>query len=348
MAATSMKRAGLALLTGAVLAGGWWVWLRQASAPVSLPVGGSAADWIRPEVGNGAAASDAVLPALRTGLEGLPRSLAGTEVDGGAQVDANGHLRPDRGLRNLFDYFLSLVGEEPLARVRARIVAYLQAHLPVAAAAEGVNLLDRYLAYQSQRGQLGRGSGGGAAQEVNQDTLAQRLAQLKSLRQAHFSVPEREAFFGDEEAYDQYTLQKMAVMQDASLSAVDKAQRLRQLVDALPAEMRESLTAVDRYEDLHAVAADWRAHGGSPEALRAARVQLVGEEATARLEALDLQRAQWAQRVQAYQAQKARLMSDASLSTQQRDQALQQLQASSFNEQERLRLAALDEAPGRP
>ena len=42
-----------------------------------------------------------------TGLENLPRSLQGTEVDGEIIIDENKQLVVTEGLRRLFDYFLS-------------------------------------------------------------------------------------------------------------------------------------------------------------------------------------------------------------------------------------------------
>lgn len=44
----------------------------------------------------------------------LPTSFRGTSVDGSFSVDASGNLLITRDIRNLFDYFLSAVGEEPL------------------------------------------------------------------------------------------------------------------------------------------------------------------------------------------------------------------------------------------
>lgn len=344
--AAQRRRVGLAVLSVVVLATGWLAWHHGVTQPVGVKASVAGADWIKPGADGAGAEAGQAQPALRSGLEALPRSLAGTDVDGGAQADAGGHLKLDRGLRHLFDYFLSLVGEEPLGRVRARIVAYLQSHLPASAAAEGVNLLDRYLAYETDRGKQGKLGDGES--DLGLSSLSQRMVLIQTLRQRYFSAAERHAFFGDEEAFDQYTLKKLAVMQDSSLSAVDKAQRLRQLVDTLPADLRANLTALDSYEDLQAVTVDWKARGGAPEALHQARMQLVGAEATARLESLDLQRAQWAQRVQAYQAQKARVMADASLSSLQREQAVQQLLARTFNEQERLRVATWDGAAVQP
>lgn len=335
----------VSVVAGAVLAGlGWW-WSGPAGLRADDASGKpSSADagWIQ-AAANGAADAISAQP-LRTGLESLPHSLQGTEVDGGVQADANGDLRPDRSVRNLFDYFLALVGEEPLPRVRQRIVAYLRSHLPVTAASEAENLLDRYLAYEQACGHQGQGRADGAPPTMSLQVIGQRMAQLAALRQQYFSAAERVAFFGDEEAQDRYTLARLTVLQDQSLGAVDKAQRLHQLADALPPEMRASLSAQDTYQDLSALTADWTAHGGTPQALHDARVQLVGPDATTRLEALDQQRAQWAQRVQAFESRKAALTADASLSASQRDEAIARLRDSAFTPQERLRLDALAQA----
>lgn len=341
---TQRRRMGVVVLFVAALTIGRFAWHHGAATPADARASTGLPGWIRPgAVGVGADPAQ-TQPPLLTGLEALPRSLAGTEVDGAAQVDAGGHLKLDRSLRNLFDYFLSLVGEESVARVRARIAAYLHARLPASASAEGVNLLDRYLAYESDRGKQGQGKADDGAPQLALESLSQRMDLIRTLRQRYFSAAERQAFFGDEEAFDQYTLKKLAVMQDQSLSAVEKAQRLRELADALPAGLRTNLTALDSYEDLQAVTADWKARGGAPEALHEARVHLVGSEAAARLEALDLQRSHWAQRIEVYRAQKTRLMEDADLSPVQREQAVQQLLVNTFNDRERLRVATGDGA----
>src|SRR6218665_2651509 len=83
-----------------------------------------------------------------TGLEQLPNSLQGTEVDGELEVDAGGHLKITNGVRRVFDYFLSTIGEEPLETILARIKAYIRHKLPPMAAGEAEQLLDKYIAYK--------------------------------------------------------------------------------------------------------------------------------------------------------------------------------------------------------
>ena len=71
----------------------------------------------------------------------LPRSLEGTEVDGGLAADPEGHLIVGPGVRALFDYFLSATGEEPAELIRARIIAEIEERLPPTAAREAIDLL---------------------------------------------------------------------------------------------------------------------------------------------------------------------------------------------------------------
>jgi lipase chaperone LimK len=329
------------VLVGGVLSAALWIASAgfDQRAEAGAPKEDGPGFWARAVRTPSAGASTASL--LATGLEQLPRSLEGTDVDGGAEADAAGHLKPDFALRRLFDYFLSTVGEEPLPRVRDRLQAWLRSKLPPPAAREAMNLLDRYLAYQQARGELGQGAAGSGAAEAAPELLQQRFDALRVLRQQHFSPAEAAAFFGDEEAEDRYTLQRLAVLRDATLSPADKAQRLKQLAASLPPALQAAMTVEDKVRDLNAVTQAWREKGGTAQELREARVQLVGAEAADRLEALDQRRAQWGQRLEAYRARRAALQADASLSAQQREQALAQLRGESFTQQEFLRLDAL-------
>ena len=73
------------------------------------------------------------------------------------------------------------------------------------------------------------------------------------------------------------------------------------------------------------------------------RQQLVGAEATIRLEALDQQRLQWQQRLQAYLKERSRIEASEGLSQGDKAAAIARLEEEGFNPQERLRLQAAAE-----
>ena len=78
----------------------------------------------------------------------LPTSFRGTSVDGSFSVDASGNLLITRDIRNLFDYFLSAVGEEPLQQSLDRLRAYIAAELQEPARGQALALMQQYIDYK--------------------------------------------------------------------------------------------------------------------------------------------------------------------------------------------------------
>lgn len=326
---------GLAVL----VAGASWWGSRPSQVPAPSVTGGASAGGWAALIREGGEGGDASA-GLQTGLENLPASMQGTELDGQVRVDAQGRLVVDRALRDRFDHFLSLIGEEPEARVLARLDAHLRSVLPPPALSTARDLLARYLAFQQARGQLGQQEPEADVAKLEPEALKARFERIQALRLAHFDAAERAAFFGDEEAEDRYTLARLAVWRDRTLDAAAKAQRLKALQAELPADLRERLSVADTVADLRALKEDWRARGGDAQSLRAARVALVGEEATARLEVLDASREAWRDRVAAYLQELALVQADTSLSAALREQAERSLRQRHFSAQEWPRLDA--------
>src|SRR5699024_2093736 len=62
---------------------------------------------------------------LGSTLGEVPSSLSGTRVDGHVAADSSGQLIVSVGVKQMFDYFLSTLGEEDLNDVKGRIAFYL-------------------------------------------------------------------------------------------------------------------------------------------------------------------------------------------------------------------------------
>lgn len=78
----------------------------------------------------------------------LPESLQGSDVWGGLQADEKGNLIIDRDVRDVFDFFMSGVGEEPREVVLGRAREYIRHKLDKDAALQADKILDDYLAYK--------------------------------------------------------------------------------------------------------------------------------------------------------------------------------------------------------
>jgi lipase chaperone LimK len=276
--------------------------------------------------------------ALAGRVPALPKSFAGTQVDGVFRLDDNGNLLISEDIRRIFDYFLAAVGEEPLRNSVERLQAYIASQLPAPARDQALTLLEHYLDYKRQLVLLERD----LPQMADLQALRQREAAVQALRARIFDSQTHQAFFAREEAYNQFSLQRLAIVHDSGLDDAAKAAAVDQLRNSLPAEMQDSVLP-QLQNQLRQQTVQLQAAGASPGQIRRLRQQLVGAEATERLEALDQQRLGWSQRIEQYRQAKAALLANQGLSASERSAAIAQLAADNFDERERLRLGAAEQ-----
>ncbi|MCY1017384.1 lipase secretion chaperone [Pyxidicoccus sp. MSG2] len=268
-------------------------------------------------------------------LPPTPTSLQDTQEDGALRVDAEGHLVLSADVRLLFDYYLSATGEEPPEVIRARILAALREKLPPRAAEEAVRLLDDYRAYREATRAL-RVPPGSA-----QDDLGSRLEALRQLRREHLGDAAADAFFSAEEQVDSVSLERMKLERDTSLTREERERRIAALEEQLPPAMRAQREEALRPLRQQAEERELLATGATAEDLHQYRQATVGTEATEQLEALDRQRAEWKQRLEAFRAKREALrLSEPDAAV--REAAVQRLLVDSFTPEERPRVQAAD------
>ncbi|WP_304639815.1 lipase secretion chaperone [Pseudomonas sp.] len=263
-------------------------------------------------------------------------SLRGTEVDGQLMVDERGALVLDEQLRHLFDYFYTTVGEVSFDAATETIREHLRASLPQPALDQALNLLLRYIDYKTALADLEREF----PVVADLEGLQAREEAVQRLRASLFSIEAHRAFFGAEEVYNLFTLQRLAIVNDDQLSATDKAERIEALRNDLPGEM-QALLVPQLHHQLSDETAALLASGGDAHALRELRMSIVGPEATERLEALDRERARWQQRLDAFQAERQAILDFPGLAESDKQAAIDELLHDSFAPSEQLRIAAL-------
>ncbi|MBU2154995.1 MAG: lipase secretion chaperone [Gammaproteobacteria bacterium] len=271
-------------------------------------------------------------------FKALPASFGGTTVDGVFRLDADGNLLISEDIRRIFDYFLAAAGEEPLRASVERLRAYIVAQLPASAREQALALLNQYLDYKRELVLLERD----LPQMANLDALRQREAAVLALRARIFDAQAQQAFFAREEAYNQFTLQRLAILHNSQLDDAGKAAAVDQLRNSLPAEMQDTVLP-QLQNELRQQTAQLQAAGAKPEQIRQLRQQLVGAEATQRLEVLDQQRQTWKKRIALYSTAKAAIESNPGMSASDKRSAIAQLAAENFDEREQLRLEAAEQ-----
>lgn len=257
-------------------------------------------------------------------------SLRGAQVDGELVFDEAGRVRPDAGLRRVFDHFLSLTGEFAPDEITALLLDHVRQRHGERAAQEIAGWFDRYVGLRAE-----------LAGATLADDLAVRLSQLQEARRRWFGAA-AEALFGEEEAQIAHTLARRAVLADAALAPALREAELARLEASRPAAQRlverEASAALLAEEQSRQFESD-----GTDAATRAAeRSALFGPEAAQRLAALDVQRAAWDRRVADYLAARDRIRSDRRYDEAARRRALHQLLSTRFDPHERLRIEALE------
>lgn len=327
----------LVAFVGAVL---WWRAM-PPSAPVTkagdrvhAPLAhASEVSTDRPSAVQDPTASTTRAPPLAERTPGLPASLQGTTPDGDVTLDAHGQVIATPGLRRLFDYFLSSIGELDVPAIRALLLAHVRALHGDLVADQVAAVFDRYIDYQQALSDAAPGL---------PSNLNDRLAFAKTLRRKFFDAETADAFFGEEEAYAEYTLERMRIQRDASLDEATRSLQMQALEAGLSAEQRASMQEANT-----AVIAEEQSRQFDTLRVDAAQRQeersaLFGKEAAGRLAELDRERTAWDQRLAAYVQARNAIRSNAALSAGIREQRIAQLRASSFDVNEARRVQSLE------
>lgn len=263
----------------------------------------------------------------------LPASLSDSAPDGSVSFDAQGRVRPSLELRRLFDYFLSAIGERDLAAIRTLLFDHVRNLHGAAVAAEVAHWFDRYVDYQQALAAL---------DSPMDESLRDRFDRVRELRRRLLNADMAEAFFGEEERYTAYTLDRADLMADTTLDETARAARLKDMEGRLSPEQRAS-----RHEAQAALLVDeqnrqFEALQLDPNQRQAEREALFGTEAAVRLAEVDAELAAWDARVRAYVQARDAIRADGRLDAQARERAIANLLTRSFDAAERRRIGSLE------
>jgi lipase chaperone LimK len=281
---------------------------------------------------------------------GLPDSLRGTTIENALLVDAEGHLIISTDIKDLFDYFLSTISEEDLDTILLRIDEYLNHYLQEPALSESKAILVQYVEFKYSLMALEQELGDALALMSQQDKvnggylkfLRKQMDQRNALRVQHLDLAVYEAFYEDEQRYDEYTYLKLLVTSDKSLSANERLEKITEFQLALPENVRKSIRETQITDELKIRTEKLLADGGDQEQVRELRREMFGDEAVQRFDELDQQRAQWQARINTYLIQRANILSNQGLAKDELNMQVDALRASLFDELEQIRVRSIE------
>ena len=137
------------------------------------------------------------------------------------------------------------------------------------------------------------------------------------LRRQFFSPIEANVFFGNEEAYDSYSIEQMQINANTTLTPDQKAAKIAALINQQPPAVADSMRPLMQYAELQQLTKDIKANGGSAEDLHEMRESLVGAAAAGRLDQLDTDNATWHQQINGYLTARDQLLAGSDAASQQ-------------------------------
>ena len=271
----------------------------------------------------------------------VAKSLLGTSVDGNAQQGSDGDLLVTAELRRLFDYYLASSGEQSLPAISHAIGVALDERLAPRAAQQARQLLQRYLLFKQALPALEQALPGSMVAPSMLSGLQKKWQDMQHLRGQFFSATESRALFGLDDDYDNDALARLALNQDASLTAEQRQLALTRLDQAVSPALRAAREAPYQVLRMEQQAQQLRAQGGSEDEVYRLRAASWSPEAANRLAELDRESADWQTRIHTYQEQRAQLRSTADDSTAQQ-LSVQALRDRYFTVPEQKRLSAYE------
>ncbi|MBU2711829.1 lipase secretion chaperone [Zooshikella harenae] len=277
----------------------------------------------------------------------LPEYLQDTLVDGSLPVDSQGQLIISREIRDLFDYFLSVQGIELLEQSVNRLQQYVRLHLSPPAEGQALALLEQYLAYKKALVALentvtdsGDYLGIKAQSTYDISILNNRLMVLNQLRQQYFSASTTEAFFGRDNRYDQYMLERITILQNEMLTAEQQMAAISALNASLSDKDKKLFLIADPVSHKKAI----NSLAGSDDSTKQALITEFGSAAVERLTQLEQMRNRWQQRLDNYK-QSLHHIVESTMAVEDKTQAIESLLQQSFSTNEQVRVKALVKHP---
>jgi lipase chaperone LimK len=267
----------------------------------------------------------------------IPKSLEGIDLNIFLPVDDKGNLIVGMELKDLFELYLSAMGEEELDDILLRIQNALAQQLSPPALEQSYDALKRFIDYKIELINLEQQPHDNSLSEL--ENIRRQKEILSSLQQEYFSPIESDALFTEEKEYDDFMLEYLAIQQNNNLTSEEKQQQIESLEVSLPADIKAGRDTAMAPANIFLQAETMRAEGKTPEEIYQMRAQSLGSETADALAELDQQRQQWQQRLTLFHSRYKSIISSGLSEVDQKIE-MNALLARDFNELESIRVRA--------
>lgn len=213
-----------------------------------------------------------------------------------------------------------------LAVLKTRLLALVPRYFPAQYAVQATALMERYVDYRVALGGLKP-----LTDPSDPRALRAALDARQQTRTQHFTREEYEALFAQEAQLDRYTLARIEIERNSTLTAAQKQAALKDAERDLSDAQRAERDAATAHVNVASQTAGFDAQGTTANERYAQRRAQYGDAAAAQLGQLDREESDWQARLSDYAAAQARKTSP---------EQLQLLRQQLFSPQEQLRVEA--------
>jgi lipase chaperone LimK len=268
----------------------------------------------------------------------LPKSLEDIDLNIALPLDRDGNLIVGMELKDLFELYLSAMGEEALDDILLRIQNALTLQLSTPALEQGYDALKRFIDYKVELANLEQQPRDNALSEL--DNIRRQKEILSTIQQEYFTPIESDALFAAEAEYDAFMLDHLTIQQNTNLTGTEKQLQVEALEASLPEDVRAGRERAMAPAKIYQQAEVMRSEGKTSADIYQMRAHSLGEAAATELAALDQKRDRWQQRLGMFNAQYDSI-SLSGLSETDQKTAVSALLARDFDATESIRVRAM-------
>jgi len=268
----------------------------------------------------------------------LPSNLADLTIET-FSYDANGQLIINENIKHIIEFFLMTAQEEGRDQAIARLNEYISLTLPIDAANQALEIADNYLNYKVNLLEHDFSVTGDLSDDKTITKVKASLEAKKALRRTHLGEELSESIFGSEERYDTYSVARVEINSDKSLSNEEKSRRLAEAENNLSPEVAQSKRHEREEKALKTKISALQKSNGNEQEVYTLRKEFYGEKVANRMAYLDDNSGEWRDKVTQFNHETQSIKAQTHLSPTEKQHLIQESKQSIFSEKERIKYA---------
>jgi lipase chaperone LimK len=268
----------------------------------------------------------------------LPANLADLTIEK-FSYDANGQLIINENIKHIIEFFLMTAQEEGRDQAIARLNEYINQTLPIDAAAQALEIAQSYLSYKSNLLEYDFSVAGDLSDDKTITKVKAALEAKKALRRTHLGEALSESMFGSEERYDTYSVTRVEINANNSLSNEEKNRRLAQAENNLSPEAAQRMRHDREEKILKTKIATLQKSNDTKQEVYTLRKDFYGEKVANRMTYLEDNSGDWRDKVTQFEHEKQSIQAQNHLNANEKKQLVQESKQSIFSDKERIKYA---------